>query len=220
PPAPPVPAPAPTPTRLDTPRPGRPRARRPLLVAAAALLAAGALTALALSLRTSDGGTKDDQRAVGAHGGSTAPPVSPAPTPSATPTPTPTGAAPAPAPSGSSSAPLGDGSGGRWIAQLHSEPLTAGTAVRDQRLARVRESVPEAVAVRSDDYASLRPGYWVIYAPGPFGDGRSALAFCAERGRTSANACVGRYLSTSPADFALQCRPPVTSPAGRCTRGT
>ncbi len=107
---------------------------------------------------------------------------------------------------------------GRWIAQLHSEPVGSGTAVRDARLAEVRKSVPEAVFVRSDTYASLRPGYWVIYAPGPFADGRAAVTFCGERGLTTPNTCMGRYLSTSAADFADQCFPPATSPTGHCTR--
>ncbi len=78
--------------------------------------------------------------------------------------------------------------------------------------------MPGAVYVRSDNFASLRPGYWVIYAPGPFADGRAALRFCAERGRTTATTCIGRYLSKNAADFSLQCRPPATSPTGRCTR--
>ena len=106
----------------------------------------------------------------------------------------------------------------RWIAQLHSEPVSSGTAVRDVRLAKIRESVPEAVFVRSDKYASLRPGYWVIYAPGPFTDGRAALAFCGERGLTTSTTCLGRYLSDDVADFDDQCRPPATNPTGRCTR--
>ncbi|MYS71637.1 hypothetical protein GTY88_14575, partial [Streptomyces sp. SID5926] len=33
---------------------------------------------------------------------------------------------------------------------------------------RVRVSVPEVTFVRSDEYASLPPGYWVIHGPGPF----------------------------------------------------
>ena len=78
--------------------------------------------------------------------------------------------------------------------------------------------MPEAVFVRSDTYASLRPGYWMIYAPGPFADGRAALAFCHERGRTTPDSCLGRYLSTSAADFADQCGPPAARPTGRCTR--
>ncbi|MDX3451011.1 serine/threonine-protein kinase [Streptomyces sp. ME02-8801-2C] len=107
---------------------------------------------------------------------------------------------------------------GRWIAQLHSEPVGSGTAARDTRLAKIRESVPEAKFVLSDRYASLRPGYWVIYAPGPFTDGRAALAFCAERGLVTPSTCMGRYLSDSPADFTDQCLPPAASPTGRCTR--
>ncbi|MGP4091817.1 serine/threonine-protein kinase [Streptomyces sp. KR55] len=215
----PPPAPAATPTRQDLPRPGRPAPRRtPVLVAVTAVLAVGAATALALTLRAPGDQKKDETTAgaVGAAGGSatstssasTALTTPPSPTPKRTPTPAPTGPEASPTPAGD----------GRWIAQLHSEPLSAGTAARDRRLARIRESVPEAVFLRSDDYASLRPGYWVIHAPGPFVDGHAALAFCAERGRTTVNGCIGRYLSTSPADFALQCRPPAANPTGRCTR--
>lgn len=89
----------------------------------------------------------------------------------------------------------------RWVAQLHSEPVGSGTEARDAQLAKVRESVPEAVFVRSDTYASLRPGYWVIYAPGPFADSRAAMAFCHERGLPTPDNCVGRYLSTSAAEL-------------------
>ncbi|MFF8453943.1 protein kinase [Streptomyces albidoflavus] len=109
-------------------------------------------------------------------------------------------------------------SGGSWIAQLFSEPVSTGTATRDRRLAAVRAEVPEARYLRSDDYASLRPGYWVFYVPGPFDDGRAALRFCAEKGRTSGNECVGRYLSDDGADADAICHPPAASPKGRCTR--
>lgn len=105
-----------------------------------------------------------------------------------------------------------------WIAQLYSAPVSEGAADRDRRLDAIRRAVPEAVYLRSDDYTSLKPGYWVIYAPGPFADGRDALDFCAERGRTSSNTCLGRYVSDSPDDFALQCRPPAADPTGRCSR--
>jgi hypothetical protein len=44
-------------------------------------------------------------------------------------------------------------------------------------------------------------GYWVIYAPGPFTDSRAALSYCDEHGRTTANTCIGLYLSTSSADY-------------------
>ncbi|MBL3807225.1 serine/threonine-protein kinase [Streptomyces sp. BRB081] len=119
-----------------------------------------------------------------------------------------------PSPSAASRPP----SAGSWIAQLFSEPVSTGTATRDRRLAAVRAEVPEARYLRSDDYASLRPGYWVFYVPGPFEDGRAALRFCAEKGRTSGNECVGRYLSDDRGDADAICHPPAGSAKGRCTR--
>ncbi|MFE7777444.1 serine/threonine-protein kinase [Streptomyces sp. NPDC057445] len=224
----------PVPTRLDSPRPtvprppqppvppGRQRGRAPVVVAVVAVaVALTAATALALALRDSGARAAGSAKEAGGTSGSTAPatPMSgtaPSPTPPAT-------AAPAPKPTraATQSATPGDNPpppSGRWIAQLFSEPVGSGTAARDRRLAEVRRTVPEAVFVRSDDYASLRPGFWVIYAPGPFASGAAAVDFCAERGRTTANACLGRYLSTRAADFPLQCRPPASSPSGRCTR--
>ncbi|TDC24320.1 serine/threonine protein kinase, partial [Streptomyces sp. 8K308] len=111
------------------------------------------------------------------------------------------------------------GDDGFWMAQLFSEPVESGPEVRDERLAAVRaEGVPEAEVVLSDEFASLNPGYWVIYAPGPFADGREALAFCADRGRTTANQCIGRYLSTNPDDKVYVCQPGDGGPSGRCER--
>ncbi|GAA2663049.1 hypothetical protein GCM10010307_82710 [Streptomyces vastus] len=227
--APPAPAPVPHPlTQLDTPRPttphprpdhapGRARSRTPIVIAVIAVaLAVTAATALALTLGDRNGNE--------ARGGTSSTPAtqqprqSPEPnqqpTPAQTPTPTPTPPKQTAGPTDPPAAPKG----GRWIAQLYSEPVSAGTAARDQRLARIRQSVPEAVYVRSGNFASLRPGFWVIYAPGPFADGRAALTFCRERGRTTATTCLGRYLSKKASDFAFQCRPPATNPTGRCTR--
>lgn len=220
------------PTDVNTPRPATapgtgPRRRTPVAAAVAvAVVAAVAVgVTLTFALRASDqeptvaedtasSSTERAQATTTTTATATAqgPPSAPArsPSPSATPSAT---RAPAPSPSGQP-APVD----GRWIAQLYSEPVSSGTAARDQRLATVRRSVPQARFVRSDDYASLKPGYWVIYAPGPFTDGRAALTFCAERGRTTANSCLGRYLSGSASDFGLQCLPPVTGPTGRCTR--
>ncbi|RMI37353.1 serine/threonine-protein kinase [Streptomyces triticirhizae] len=106
---------------------------------------------------------------------------------------------------------------GRWVAQLFSEPVGTGVETRDRRLAAVRADVPEAEVLLSDDYASLNPGYWVIYAPGPFADGRAAVARCAEAGLTTRNECVGRYLSQDPADLALICDPSGGG-SGRCAK--
>ncbi|WP_440557673.1 serine/threonine-protein kinase [Streptomyces sp. SCPE 10] len=212
-----------TPTQQDVPGPGTPaptRRRAPALLAATAVLAVVTAAALVLTLRTG----KDSGPTAGTAVATTTPasltsaphtrPASPGPEHSPDPAPS-TSSSPAPSASRRSSAPA---DGGRWIAQLYSEPVSSGAAARDQRLERIRASVPEALYLRSDDYASLRPGYWVIYAPGPFPDGRAALAYCARHGRTTANTCIGRYLSTSRADFPLQCRPPAPDPKGRCTR--
>ncbi|MEV0931383.1 protein kinase [Streptomyces phaeochromogenes] len=210
------------PTRVQNVRnvPPRGRRRRPALIATVAVVVAAlatAATALVLNLRESDG---DDSKAKGggvsASGTATSPSAKQSPKPESTPAPSKEASQPAASPSKeTTTAPASEG---RWIAQLFSEPVGSGTATRDQRLAAVRKTVPEAVYVRSDDYASLRPGFWVIYAPGPFTDGRAALSFCADRGRTTSTTCVGRYLSTESADYSLQCAPPATSPEGRCTR--
>ncbi|MFI6007085.1 serine/threonine-protein kinase [Streptomyces sp. NPDC051366] len=138
----------------------------------------------------------------------------PTPTPGTTDTPAgmPPSTPAATVPGGDDPAPGAD----RWIAQLYSEPESTGTAVRDQRLAAIHATVPEARVLRSRDYASLNPGYWVVYAPGPFTDGRAAVTFCAQKGRTTANECIGRYLSNDQGDYAYQCTPPADSPGGRC----
>ncbi|MGW6011320.1 serine/threonine-protein kinase [Streptomyces sp. NPDC055210] len=218
-PGPPAPAPGEEPTRIGDDRPSG-RGGRASLVATVAVVVvalATATTALVLTLGDRGGGDgkEDGAKGVG-NPATTSSSSNSTPSPSSKPsskrssTPTPT-----PKPSAEQSSPA---SGGRWIAQLFSEPVGSGTAARDRRLDAVRKSVPEAVYLRSDDYASLRPGYWVVYAPGPFTDGREALAFCEERGRTSPTTCVGRYVSTSADDYKLQCRPPAADPTGFCTR--
>ncbi|MFJ5263436.1 serine/threonine-protein kinase [Streptomyces sp. NPDC088387] len=215
-PTPPVPEPATTPTatptQLDTPRPSRPARRRaPALIAGAAVLAVGAVGALVIGLLPPDDSANNANETTAGTGNSSVPTPSKDPGDSTSPP----SSSPSAGESPSASAPPG---GGGWVAQLFSEPTSTGVASRDKRLALIRETVPEAVYVRSDDYASLRPGFWVIYAPGPFADGRAALDHCAKLGRTSLNDCMGRYLSTNASDYDLQCRPPAASPTGRCTR--
>ncbi|EPH41401.1 serine/threonine-protein kinase [Streptomyces aurantiacus] len=223
PPPPPLAQTPPVPTAYAGPAHPEPRRRTPVVVAAVSVvLALVATAALVLALRDGSG---QDGKAGGETTTGAGPSASRTPTktaskaPSATAATSPTRSAP---PSRStppaSATPAPPPASGRWIAQLHSEPGTSSAATRDRRLAAVRKQIPEAQYLRSDDYASLRPGFWVFYAPGPFADGRAALRFCAERGRTSGNSCVGRYLSDNGGDYALQCKPPVSSPAGRCTR--
>ncbi len=95
-------------------------------------------------------------------------------------------------------------------------PVAAGTAHLNAVLARVSLQVPGAQVLASSDYASLKAGFWVIYCPGPFADGTQALAYCAAHGRTTANQCIGRFLSRDPADVGYQCYPPAASPSGAC----
>lgn len=229
----------------DTPAtvPGVPAPRRrrsgPLAAGAAVLLAA-ALTAGVLLLgedgppagggERAGAGTGTDAAAAGGAGESAGGAGQPSPPPAEPPgTPVTPTDDPAPGDDGETPDAGGDGEPGRspepdadppagaWIAQLYSEPTSSGTATRDRRLAAVRADVPDAEVLRSDDYASLRPGYWVIYSPGPFPDGRAAVAHCAGHGRTTADTCVGRYLSDSAEDRELICRPE-NGGTGRCER--
>ena len=81
-----------------------------------------------------------------------------------------------------------------WVAQLTSVPASADTESLEASFERVRADAPGAVATRSDDWPSLRPGYWVIVAPGPFGSEDEVRAFCARTGR-SADGCLPRLLA-------------------------
>ncbi|OON77614.1 serine/threonine-protein kinase [Streptomyces tsukubensis] len=216
-----------TPTRPA--RPGRGRAGV-VVAAAGVVVALVATTALVLTLRGNEGAgdaagrspspVRTTERVTvppGKGGTPAGSPASPAASPDGSASTTvPDGGSPTG--SGAPASPVPPASEGRWIAQLFSEPVGSGTAVRDRRLTAVRGEVPEAAFLRSDDYASLVPGYWVFYAPGPFGDGRAALDFCARHGLTTRNECLGRYLSDRGDDRVLQCGPPRSKPVGRCAR--
>ena len=111
-------------------------------------------------------------------------------------------------------APAGD----VWIAQLASVPVSAGAAELQNQLSQVRAEIPGAQYLASSDYASLNPGYWVIYYLGSFSDGTQAIQYCAEHGRTSANQCVGRFLSHDPRDKTYICVPPGGGQEKGCSR--
>ena len=89
-----------------------------------------------------------------------------------------------------------------WVAVLASVDRAGGEAVADQRHAEIQGRFPDAVQIPSDEFASLRPGYWVSYV-GPFPDGDSVVAFCRENGLSVPQQCYGRFLSDDPADAAL-----------------
>lgn len=105
-----------------------------------------------------------------------------------------------------------------WIAQLASVPVSAGPAGLQKELDQVRAQIPGAGYLLSSDYASLNPGYWVVYYPGPFSDGTQAVEYCAAHGRTSRNQCVGRFLSHSLQDKAYICLPPGGDQETGCSR--
>lgn len=219
------------PPRPPMPPPGPespPRRRLPLLAAllVVVLIAAGVLTALAL---TGDDGTP---RAHASSPAPSAPPDTGPPAGSAAPTPPPsppttpgttvpattvTVTAPAPPPPAATASPTGR-PGGRWIAQLASVPKSDEVTGRDAKLAEVRRQVPDAQVLDSDRYASLKPNYWVVYADGPFPDGTAVLAYCAARGRPVADLCVGRFLSGASADLKYVCAPANGTTTGICRR--
>ncbi len=197
----------------DTAPPPRrsPRRRAALVTAAIALLAAAGGTAAALAQRPASGaasgiGPGTGQRATSSR---SAPPSSrPAASPGSPQSASASSAGGNPSLPASSVSATAPTSSGTWIAQLGSVPVSAGTAALQSELSQIRVQVPGAQYLASDSYASLRPGYWVIYYDGSFSNGTQALAYCAAHGLTTTNQCVGRLLSTNPADIGYICRPP------------
>jgi hypothetical protein len=104
-----------------------------------------------------------------------------------------------------------------WVAQLASIPISNGNARLQQALGEVRSEVPGAEYLNSSSYASLNPGYWMIYYAGSFSNGEQALAYCSAHGRSTPEQCIGRFLSHNPADRIYMCFPPVGSPTGDCS---
>jgi len=104
-----------------------------------------------------------------------------------------------------------------WVAQLASVPISAGNAQIQQALDEVRSEVPGAEYLNSSDYASLNPGYWMIYYAGSFTNGEQALAYCSARGRATREQCIGRFLSHNPADRIYMCFPPVGNQTADCS---
>lgn len=104
--------------------------------------------------------------------------------------------------------PVADPTLNTWVAQLGSFPESSTS---QEQLQEAVASIENRLGVevrtaRSSDYASLTPGYWVAFYPGSFADGHDAVSFCADRGVTDANSCVGRYFSGDRTDHPLTCR--------------
>ena len=109
-------------------------------------------------------------------------------------------------------------SSGIWIAQLASISVSAGSAKRQKALDEIMTEIPGAQYLDSSNYASLNPGYWVVYYAGPFSDGNQALRYCATHGRTTRNQCIGRFLSHDVRDKFYMCFPPADGQSTGCTR--
>lgn len=186
-----------------------------LSVAALVAVAAGG-TAIALMHGTAKGTGQP-----GAPGAAAGPAVSHGATqtsPSASPTGHASPAALSHATVTSSGTPISNPAAGVWMAQLASVPVGAGSAELQKQLGQVRAEIFGAQYLVSSDYASLNPGYWVVYYLGSFSDGTQAIEYCAAHGRTSTNQCVGRFLSHDLRDKEYICVPPGGSQEKGCSR--
>ncbi|GAB2836335.1 hypothetical protein GCM10027091_77990 [Streptomyces daliensis] len=117
------------------------------------------------------------------------------------------------------------GPGDSWVAQLASVPKSDGTSARARQQAELARKVDGVRWLDSDDYASLRSGYWFFYRAGPdptkaggFASGHAAADWCKAQGLTSSGQCLGRYLSDERADRGYLCAPDKSEGTGRCTR--
>lgn len=105
-----------------------------------------------------------------------------------------------------------------WVAHLASVPTSASPAQLQSVLAEVRSEIPGASYLDSSDFASPRPGYWMVYYLGSFQNGNDALEYCAAHGRANRSQCVGRYISHDKNDVTYICLPPAGSQAQGCYR--
>jgi hypothetical protein len=107
-----------------------------------------------------------------------------------------------------------------WVAMLGSYPQnTTSESDLDVVIERLEQKIGgEIHKIRSDDYSSLTPGYWVLFHAGGFHDGHEALDFCAASGITDEGSCVGRYLSGTAADRDLSCRFSDSPDAPHCVK--
>jgi hypothetical protein len=92
-----------------------------------------------------------------------------------------------------------------WIAQLASVAYTDGEESLGRALREVRDQIPEARVLRTDDFLSYDPGYWVVYADEGFATGAEVLSFCDRRGRTTRNTCIGHFLTVDAPDHTRIC---------------
>lgn len=83
-----------------------------------------------------------------------------------------------------------------WVAQLESVSKSDGQGQLDAVLAQVRTQVSDVAVLDSDLVPSMRTGYWVVYAPGPFSTGMDVVGFCDTHGLVMPGHCLGRFLAS------------------------
>lgn len=113
----------------------------------------------------------------------------------------------------------GEDSVNTWILQLTSLPRSLGSdEVAKARVGAERElSLPVRV-LDSSNFASLNPGFWLLYHPGNYSNGAQALEACAVHGLASEERCIGRYLSHDDNDRTLACFPSSSGRVSRCNK--
>lgn len=178
-----------------------------LLVALAVLIVVAVSAAFVLGSRTGDEPEAaertsadrdgDDAAATTTEAPATTTTAKSAPTTSLPDAPVLSTAAPGTVPPGSSSSPGGTvPAGGRtWTAMRSSLP--------DEASARALAAEIGGYAFRSDEYASLRSGLWVV-AVGSYATAEDALDYCRQNGLYDADDCVALPLSQDPADISTR----------------
>lgn len=124
-----------------------------------------------------------------------------------------------PSPAAPSAKP-GENAVGTWIVQLQSLPHDRSSATDVERARTETEQrlgLPVQV-LNSSDFASLRPGFWVLYHFGGFQDGRQAADVCSAHGIGANADCFGRYLSHEEQDRDLLCFVAASGRPSRCER--
>jgi len=114
------------------------------------------------------------------------------------------------------SGPPAEASADSWVVQLASiGAATSPSEVERRRSAAEARLGRPVYVLDSSDFASLRPGYFVLYNPGPYFDGTAALAVCTSAGLADGD-CFGRYLSHDRADRPYACHQPSSPIPSRC----
>jgi serine/threonine protein kinase len=193
------------------PMTARPRKRGVLglaLVAAVLVAAVGAAFAVQATLANDDGSV--DARAASSEetSSTTTAPTSTTTAPTtvvepsvtnATVTPTTSPPLPPPPTQGVPTPTIEQASFGRMIVVLGNVDHSLGYDAATAELDEVRPLVPNASILDSSAYASLRPGYWVIFF-GPFDTATDVRNYCAAVLGGAGDNCYPRRLSQDPAD--------------------